>query len=254
MRCNAASRRASVSASERRSRGSSLAMDQDNKAEAATEQMFAAVGRAITQWSFAEHALCNIFIACSAASSSRIAQDDDDDGSTSWIDHQVPTAVFHSVENFRGKLKLIDAALLARVPDYEPWGIELREDWARLREKARKLSLKRNRLAHWTVIPAVADETFYDAKLMPPYGSPGWWEETAFRPAGNSLTRSQVEHLEYAYYLLEIRLRGFWRKLAQSRELSDKYDQLTVRLVRSHDRLNPNRGERIRRDLASPEE
>lgn len=253
MTCRAASRRATVSASERVSEGFCAFMDDDDKASAATEQMFAAVGRAITQWSFAEHALCNIFIACSSASSSRIGQGEDE-GFTSWIDHQVPTAVFHSVENFRGKLNLIDAALLARIPDYEPWGSELREDWAKLREKARKLSLKRNRLAHWTVIPAFADEQFFDAKLMPPYGSPGWWRETAFRPAGNALTRSEVQHLEQAYCLLEERLRRFWSKLAQCQGLSDKYDQLTVRLVRSHDRLNPNRAERIRRDLSSPEE
>lgn len=219
-------------------------------ADEATEQMFALVGRTITQWSFVEQALCNIFTICVTPCPARLGLDG---GYTSFLDSQVPEAIFYSIESFRGKLALVDAALLARVSDYGGWADELRNDWARLREKTRKLSHKRNRLAHWTVIPAFQEEVFHPAALMPPYGSPGWWAETSISPPGKRLSAVHVQHLCRAFFLVEQRLRDYSKRLAQSPRLSDKYDQLVVRLVRSLDRLNPTRAERIRRDLASPE-
>jgi hypothetical protein len=224
-------------------------MDKEDKAKTATEQMFGLVGRAITQWSFVEQALSNIFIMCVTPCPSKPGPD----GHTSFIDSQVPTAIFYSIESFRGKLGLVDAALLARVSDRAAWAEELRVDWARLRDKARKLSLKRNRLAHWTVIPASQHyDVFHEAALLPPFGSPGWWTATGLNP-GERLKPLHVEHLCTAFCIIEERLRAFQKRLGQSQGLFDIYDQLTARLIRSHDRLNPTRGERIRRDLASPE-
>lgn len=221
-------------------------MVENDRELSATEQMFALVGRAITQWSFVEQALSNIFTVCVTPCPSR------PDGITSFIDFQVPTAIFYSVENFRGKLGLVDAALLARVYGREAWAQEIRSQWAKLHEKTRKLSLKRNRLAHWTVVPAFQDDDeFKESRLMPPYGSPGWWDETGAAPPGHTLKPLHVNHLCIAFCLMEERLRAFSKRLAQSPELSDRYDQLTARLIRSHDRLNPTRGERIRHHLAS---
>ncbi|TGX53580.1 hypothetical protein E5A73_12190 [Sphingomonas gei] len=225
-------------------------MANEDKDHVATEQMFALVGRAITQWSFVEQVLCNIFTLCVTPCPARPS-----DGATSMIDSGVSTAVFYSIESFRGKLGLVDAALLARVYGSAVWAEDLRTEWAKLRDKTRKLSLKRNRLAHWTVIPAMSDEDrFHQARLMPPYGSPGWWRETGSNPPGNDLKPLHIQHLGKAFYLIEDRLRCFSRKLAQCSGLSDRYDQLTVRLIRSHDRLNPTRGEWIRHALASPPE
>jgi hypothetical protein len=226
-------------------------MVSQDKADLATEQMFALVGRAITEWSFVEQALCNIFVICVTPCPSR---PDPEGGRISMLDSAVPTAVFYSVENFRGKLGMVDAALLARVSETGDWAKQIRATWARYQDKTRKLSLKRNRLAHWTVAPAFQDgEDYRQPELMPPYGSPGWWSETGANPPGNKLKPLHVEHLCQAFTGIEQRLRGFAKHLAEHPRLSDKYDRLTVRLIRTHDRLNPSRGERIRRDLASPE-
>ena len=229
-------------------------MGTDNKEYEATDQMFAAVGRAITQWSFVELTLCNLFTVCVTPCPTRPMIDADDLGYVSMIDSGVPTAIFYSIESFRGKLGLVDAAFRARVPDNKPWAIEARENWAKLYDKTRKLSLKRNKLAHWTVVPAFDDvDDFYDARLMPPYGSPGWWKETGANPPGNILKTNQVQHLCLAFHLIDEKLRAFYKEFAQNPELHDKYDRLTARLIQSHDRLNPTRGEQIRRHLASGE-
>lgn len=224
----------------------------EDKAYAATEQMYALVGRAITQWSFVEQALSNIFIICVTPCPARPSPDPRETF-ISMLDHAVPTAVFYSIESFRGKLGLVDAALLARVDSHEQWAVEIRSGWARLKDKTRKLSLKRNPLAHWTVTPAHNGDRFREPRLMPPYGSPGWWKETGMSSPNKAQKPLHIEHLEKAFRLIEERLRAFSKRLAQCPELSDRYDQLLVRLIHSHDRLNPTRGERIRRELASPE-
>lgn len=226
-------------------------MATDDKGQLATEQMFALVGRAITAWSVVELSLCNIFAVCIASCPSRRTPEG---GYVFLPDNAVPTAIFYSVENFRGKLGLVDAALRARLSGGSQWEAGILAAWATLHDKTRKLSLRRNKLAHWTVIPAFQlEDRFKPARLMPPYGSPGWWQETGFRPPGKFLRPSQVSHLETAFGLIDQRLRCFYKALGQHPELCDKYDQLTVRLIRSHDRQDPTRGERIRRDLASPE-
>lgn len=229
-------------------------MNPDDKENSVTDQMFGAVGRAITQWSFVEQTLSNIFIICVTPCPYRPSTDDFDTGMISMIDSSVPTAIFYSVESFRGKLGLVDAALNARIYERGEWATKTRGEWSNIREKVRKLSLKRNRIAHWTVTPAMQDEDrFIDAKLMPPYGSPGWWRETGAFPPGNSLSTSQVEHLALAFHLVNEKLRCFYKELGQHSKLSDKYDKLTVRQIHLHDRLYPTRGEQIRRDLASRE-
>jgi len=214
--------------------------------------MFALVGRAISGWSMVELSLCNIFTICVTSCPSRSQLDG---GFVSFLDGDVPCAVFYSVENFRGKLGLVDAALNTRIRGHGQWAQDIRAEWAKLHNKTRKLSLKRNHLAHWTVIPAMPDddERSYPAKLMPPYGSPGWWAETSINPPGNAKSASQLNHLVLAFSLIDEKLRAFSKMLAQHPRLTDKYDKLTVRLIRSHDRLSPTRGEAIRRALSSPE-
>lgn len=90
-------------------------------------------------------------------------------------------------------------------------------------------------------------------KYIIPYGSPGWYAETSIDPPGKSMTKVHLEHLIQAFLLIDEKLRAFYKCLAQHPRLTDKYDQLTVRLIRSHDRLSPTRGEAIRRALSSPE-
>ncbi|MES2300892.1 MAG: hypothetical protein V4521_02270 [Pseudomonadota bacterium] len=130
-------------------------MIDQSKDEEATLQMMALVGEAITQWSFVEQTLSNIFTVCVVPCPTRMTPDG---GYVSFIDSEVPTAIFYSTESFRGKLSLVDAALTGRIKSNGQWATALKDDWAKVREKTRKLSLKRNSLAHGTVTPAFTDD------------------------------------------------------------------------------------------------
>lgn len=212
----------------------------------------ALVGEAITQWSFVEQTLCNIFIICITPCPVRPPKMEGEPGLVTMIDSEVPTAIFYSTESFRGKLNITDSALRTRIKENGEWAKGVRADWSKLHDKVRKLSLKRNSLAHGTVTPAFDDgEDFYEARLMPPYGSPDWWTETGMNPQGKMKTPEQMKHLVRAFCLVDEKLRNFYKELGLHPKLHGKYDQLTVRQIRSHRRLDPKRAEWIEQQLSS---
>ena len=215
--------------------------------------MFAMVGRAITQWSFVEDRLCNLFSVCvgSAVLSNK-------HGGIEFIESWTPMWVFYAAEAFNTKRSLVDAAITAHVhmvPDEDA----LKAEWAKLSDKARKLSHKRNKLAHWTVRPAqrtgtaAKHEPIAPARLMPPYGSPKYWRETGWNPPGHSLSLVQVGHIEKAFYLYCGKVHEFTRKLAGIQELRDKHVLLALRRLASDDQLDPTLLEHVKRALASRE-
>ncbi len=147
-----------------------------------TEQMFATVGRAITQWSFVENELCKLFAVCiGCARLTRIAE-------TEAIEQRwTGMALFYAIENWRTKLQLVDAALEAHVVG-TPVQQDLIAEWEKLSEKANKLARKRNKLAHWFVRPAQrtgtgeAHEPIAPARLCPLLEAPTISERRASTP------------------------------------------------------------------------
>lgn len=191
-------------------------MDRDDQVRANTKDMLALVGEAISEWSFVEQTLCSVLTICVTSCPAKPEKE----GTTYTLDGEVTTAIFYSVENFRGKLKMVDAALRTRVRDHEDWGKAVLADWGKLHVKVRNLSLKRNRLAHWTVTPAWhRDEEFVEAALMPPYGSPMWWKETGSMPAGNALSTKQVDDIVIAFSAIHRKLKEFYENLARQQGL-----------------------------------
>lgn len=226
-------------------------MDGKDKSLGETREMLALVGEAISEWSFVELSLCNLFTICVTPTSSH---PDDDAQAVVYIDFQVPTAIFYSVENFRSKLRMVDAALEARISGSDERSVELRTDWAALSKKTRKLSLKRNRLAHWTVTPAYYDDGISNpAKLMPPYGSPGWWSETGSNPPGKHMSSKEVNDIVLAFSELDEKLRSFYKGLASERVLTDDFDRRTIRLIKLHERRSHRRAENLRQELGRSE-
>ena len=212
--------------------------------------MFALVGQAITQWSFAEEQLCHIFAICSGPVSTA------PDGGHHFID-DVPSAVFYSIENFRSKLGLVDAALNSRATWAFKSGGEIRAEWGKLRDKSRKLSLKRNKLAHWTVLPGYEYETTMPPRLVPPIGSPNYYRETSgLAMLGGAKMTLQIQHLKHlvhAFYLLTEKLRAFGAYLGRSEELFDRYVEQVAHQIHSHCQSDPSRAEQLERALSSPE-
>lgn len=220
-------------------------MASSNNSQEATEQMFALVGRAITQWSFVEERLCSIFQICTSTVSAR------PEGGIEFLDGYIPMSVFYSVENFRSKLGMVDAAISSSLASAGDWSDEIRIEWDKLRRRTHRLSRKRNKLAHWTVLPAFTDEKLYPARLVPPIGSPGYYRATGTRPDKDTLKPVHLQHLELAFHLLSQKLQEFAFVLARREELFDKCVGLMARHIDSLDRLDPTRAERIRRALSS---
>ena len=219
-------------------------MADTDSALAETDRMWALIGRCITRWSFVEENLSQIFAICTSPTCAR------PEGGIHYLDTQVPMTVFYSGESFRGKLSLADAAVSARLLGADAPSESLVE-WSRLKDKCRKLSQKRNKLAHWTVLPAFNDGRLFPARLVPSIGSPGYYKETALRPAGATLRPANVGHLDLAFCLLNKKLEAFKFALARREELFDSSVELLERQLEQLDDTDPTRAERLRRAASS---
>jgi hypothetical protein len=216
-----------------------------------TEQTFAEVGKAITTWGFVEERMYLIFTICTGN-----VIPADNDGGRWLLDHWVPMWVFYSLETFHAKRTILDAAVTGHV-----YGAKQEEqllaEWGKLSQKARELASKRNKLAHWTVVPAqhsgsgAEHEPIVPARLLPTVGSPNYWRETGLKPSGKALTRIQIGHLNKAFRLFDAKLRAFARRLVETPELRDKDVRLALDLLLTESRLSPSvRGE-LQRFLSS---
>jgi hypothetical protein len=214
----------------------------------ATRQMFALVGQAITEWTFVEERLSNVFMVCFSSVPAY------PDSGLSFGNSAVQTAIFFSVENFRGKLGLVDAALMARVYGQEPWEIETRAEWLKLHRKVQRLSRKRNRLAHWTVLPAHEYEKLHAARLLPPIGSPAYYREMGIRPKGDVLSPLHVSHMIKSFRMLSERLYEFAHCLARQEGLTVRYAEQMARLIDTHERMDPKRAALIRHAITQRQE
>lgn len=210
----------------------------------ATEQMYAAVGRAITRWGFVEEQLYQIFALCLG----NVLPIKGEGDPMYMLDSWEGMWVFYSLETFFSKRTILDAAVTAYLYGTSQEE-EFLEEWGKLSQKSRELAMKRNKLAHWTVLPAQIDGT--PARLMPTIGSPKYWRETGRNPPGKSLTRIQVGHIDTAFCLFEKKLLAFARKLRDSQELRDKDFQKALRLLLSSRKLSPSAQEELAQLLAS---
>lgn len=223
-------------------------MGSEDKGSEATTQMLAEIGGAITQWSFVEDRLCTIFLVCTTDVVARAG------GGLDFGNASVGTAVFFSAESFRGKLAMTDAAVRAYIHEPGEWANELQAEWGKLKEKTRKLSLKRNWIAHYTVLPGYDYEgRTVEPRLVPPVGSPGFYKETGLNPGSQTISLKRVHDLGSAFCILEQKLRCFAVKLASQEELFDRYARRTSRRIRQHAQQSQSRADTLRRALPSPD-
>lgn len=226
-------------------------MAESNTPSELTEQMFATVGRAITQWSFVENDLSTLFGVCLGGAAI--------DKKYGYV--HVPRGwnamwLFYSVENWRAKLQLLDAAIEAHLLGSTAEK-KLKAEWAKLSDKASDLARKRNKLAHWFVRPAqrsgtgAEHEPIAPARLCPPYGSPKYYRETGFNPPGVALTEKQVRELDTAFSGLAEKVRRFTKKVAKAKEPRDKDVLLALDLLLSDGRLDPPLLKALERALSS---
>lgn len=203
--------------------------------------MFAAVGRAITQWSFVEYELAKFFTLAIGAGAVTIDFLDE----PVFVADKAANAAFYAIENWRTKLQVVDAAVLAYPHDTADRDALARK-WGKLSDKANKLARRRNRLAHWFVLPAQhtgtgeRSEPIAPPRLCPPYGSPRYYAATGFVAKPELfLTVKQVLDLERAFCLLAAALREFFNELVRDAELSGRDARLALDRLLLDERLDP---------------
>jgi len=107
-------------------------------------EFMAEFGRAMAAWGNVEHALSSVFASILNAPQPQHAR-----------------SAFHSVVSFRDRLNLIDAPMEMVTGSFpgEQWS-QVRMDWNKLKEVARKSSRLRNKLAHMHVWHSPSIGTF----------------------------------------------------------------------------------------------
>lgn len=162
------------------------------------------------------------------------------------LDPQPAEAAFYAVENFRSKLGMVDATVRQRFKSFSEKD-DILAQWSRLYDKARKLSLKRNRLAHWNVIGGQGAQ-----KLIPAYRSPAGDEYMRGNKRG--LTLNDLRHLGLAFSLLGEKSGEVAKLMGSHPELHGRFAKLVARQMDSARRhQNQTAIERLELALSSIE-
>lgn len=106
--------------------------------------MHRAVGAALTDWTYIELQLHQIFAVCMSLTAMQ-------PGGGFSADHRIQHAVLDAIDGFRGKLCMIDAALQVALEGLDEDAASILRDWVGLRKKVNALHRNRNALAHWSV-------------------------------------------------------------------------------------------------------
>lgn len=208
-------------------------------------QVFYLVGAAITRWSYFEARLSSIFAMCMGPSYGTSPH------GIQMFDPSPSQAVFYSVDNFRSKLAMVDAALRTRFQHMAETD-EILAAWTRLHTKARKLSLKRNRLAHWNVIKFDKEKPGRRVRLVPGLNSPSY-QDYAF---GTKVAPSKrdLELLTKAFSLLETKGGELMRLMVAHPGLSSRFAELISHQMSSAEHQKDLTVlERLKRALSWPE-
>jgi hypothetical protein len=168
-------------------------------------ELYTAVGRALSAWSWVEESLSYIY-------------------TTAIFEQRTPApaigyahASFWQIESFRGKLNVVDAAVKMRCR-HLPETLKL---WSVLYKRAREKNNKRNELAHGTVmnlgadaetyfIPSLAKTTLTDLASVPPLlpsTAVILWLGTNMH--SNKLTAAEIDHRTQAFQMFKTRLDKF---------------------------------------------
>ena len=204
--------------------------------------MYAEIGAAISQWSLVESGLCGIFSCCISPTNFHPP------GGVLHNDWAVVTAAFFAVENFRSKLKLVDSTINARLSALETDCSPILSEWVKARDKCRRLSMRRNHLAHGTVIGAPRSKPGNRILLKAAFNSPDYNQV-----GGRSLNLNSVRHITKGFSLLERRISNVRCLVAALPELPHIFASQVANQMENAARNNPSVLAQIKRGLSWPE-
>lgn len=180
------------------------------------DRLYTAIGSAISNWTRVEIQLYQLF---AISLSMTVMQN----GGFS-IASYTPNAVLDSIDSFRGKLLMIDAALSTALADLDKEATAILNDWAKERHKTNALHRNRSRLAHWSVATKFGfDKGVGGPVLVPPsYSSNGH----------QGITETDVRDWEKAFSEAANRLSALVARLASHRGLQHKFLRQVASQVR----------------------
>jgi hypothetical protein len=168
-------------------------------------ELYAAVGTAISAWSFLEESLCAIFVRAVIT------------GPNAAIGYA--SASFWAIESFQGKISMVDAAIRMRLAE-RPDVISL---WEVIKKRAREKNSNRNELAHGTVmnfgkredtywVPSFFKTLMKDVpRILAESGNP----QFDIRPM-NRLTAKEIDHRTQGFKMFTVRLNKFNQSLFEA--------------------------------------
>lgn len=163
-----------------------------------------AVGEAISMWATIELQLHQLF----SISLTLVAMQP---GGGFSYDNTVTSSVLDSIDGFRGKLLMIDAALAGALGGLDAEADQLLNDWAVERKKINNLHGNRNALAHWRALRIVnADGSIKKFVIQSP---------TLKGAGGEGATETDVQCWANSFREAANRLAGLVTRLASHRGL-----------------------------------
>jgi hypothetical protein len=154
------------------------------------QEFFECLGRAISQWAYVEDQVYHTY---------RVIIDPGD-----WI---ASAAAYHSVINMKTRLDMIDAALSVS----RHYKHRLSE-WEKIRKKIGNQSVRRNKVAHWTV---THDATQDDEPGVTMYLQAPLYDFRKISEEGHreKIDTKQVVQWAGAFAKLGLEIEDFWRSL-----------------------------------------
>ena len=173
-------------------------LDETQIATLEEDRAYALVGRAISSWSRVENELMWLFSALAG------------DGYTipggGRMAGGASTTVFNAVESLNTRLVMIDRLIVAILGNDED-AEEVAAGWATLKKKTQKFAVRRNRLAHWSMMHLGDRPAGRRYVLLPPPTSRQYHIEAA--SPGGGLSSHDVAALVGAFGLLAKKLSEF---------------------------------------------
>lgn len=186
-------------------------MNKDSKNNSLPE-IYQAVGSALSNWTRVETQLYQIF---NISLNLVVMQP----GGGFSMGGEVPTAVLDSVDGFRAKMEMINAAINSALDGLDEAATGILNDWAKAQTRVNSLHRSRSRLAHWTVSARWKDGARHKVRLMPPHYSAQEHE---------GLSETDIAGMERAFIEAQDQLADIAHRLASHSGLQRRFVQLAA--------------------------
>lgn len=197
------------------------------------QEMYSAIGSAISNWTRVEIQIYQIFGAVQVLTIMQA-------GGGFSSDMRTPYAVLDTIDGFSSKMRMLDGALKATLEELDNDAHSILSDWSHEKDKITALHRRRNMLAHWTVASGFSEGA--EVRLVPPpYSS----------RQHQGVSTSDIRTWEVAFIAAADRLATIVDRIASHQGLHRKIAMQTIDQVRLALPTNAPLIELIRSDFSN---